>query len=109
MGYRKVSGGSFFKWDEPGKELEGKWMGSVEGKFDNQNGIVVVGNETVKFSLTAILADALTPLVKGTQIKIVYLGEMTSEKGTKYKSFDVFVDDDDAGAATQPEDDEVPF
>ena len=79
---------NFIKWTTVGQELEGEWEGTSEGKFGELGQI----NGT-KFPLHTVLARAFTEISEGTKVKVVYLGMMTSKRGSRYKGFDVFIEE----------------
>ena len=120
MGYKKFSGGKFFKFDEEGKTLEGKWGGARPGKpFKGQptmNGSIIdEEGERHVFGLTAALAD-MEYIPVGTQVRVVFTGWDKTQDGTRYKGFDIDVDED--MVMIQPaqkevekkiEEDQVPF
>ena len=79
---------NFIKWTEVGQEMEGTWEGLSEGKFGDLGQI-----DGTKFPMHTVLTRALGEIAEGAKVKIVYLGMMTSKRGSRYKGFDVFIDE----------------
>jgi len=122
-GWQKRSGGDrdFFKFQNPGDTLVGKWRGHKAGKY-GENGLVKKKDgEVAEFTLNTALQD-LVELEENTPVKIVYIGKQTSKAGNQFKAFDIFTWDagkdgddpvSDFAEPTEPDsdgdDDEVPF
>ena len=122
-GWSKQSGGDrdFFKFQNPGDELIGKWRGTRKGRFGDNGVVEQKSGEVAEFSLNTAIED-LVNLEKGTGVKIVYIGKQTSKAGNEFKAFDVFIwdpgkdGDDEVSEFSGPvdpepgsDDDEVPF
>lgn len=101
--WKRLSGGTFFKFSAKGDCLEGVWQGTQDGKF-GENGVVEVGGVFQIFSLNAALKD-LIRVPKGTAVSITYTGKRVAKSGVEFKGFDVLIED----GADVPEDSDVPF
>lgn len=98
MAWHKVGGGTFFKFDTPGKSLEGTWRGTEpSSQYEHDNGVIqVAGGERQLFTVNTALIKTLARIRRGAQIKIEYLGKKKSKSGaSEYKDFEVFVGDPD--------------
>ena len=89
MGWKKREPGNFFKFETPGDELAGTWLGVVPGRFGDNGQIRVRDGEVKVFSLTAALAD-LRNEAPGTRLRIVFTGMEPSAHGHQYKSFETY-------------------
>jgi hypothetical protein len=93
--WRQVGHGQFHKWDTPGDELEGRWIGTHEGRF-GPLGSIDAPDGVITFPLHTALFDRLRRIPEGTDVLIRYTGRQTSRAGRVFKSFDVFMAGDDA-------------
>ena len=101
-------GGDFYKWTEPGQELEGKWRGGRDGKF-GPLGTIETTDGLVVFPVHTALVFLVEGLALGQEIKIVYTGkEMNAKSGREFKAFEMFVATDDS-EPPPPTDDDIPF
>lgn len=115
--WHKVGGGSFFKFDVPGKALEGIWRGSEpSAKYAHDNGVIQTEDgERRLFTINTSLVKTLGRIRKGALIRIEYTGKTTGKSGTEYKTFEVCVGDPDndildTAVPVKPgEEEEVPF
>src|SRR2546422_490541 len=89
--WKRLSGGTFFKFATKGDCLEGIWKGTQDGKF-GENGVVEVDGEPKIFSMNAALKD-LIRVPKGTAVSITYTGKQMSKGGNEFKAFDILVED----------------
>lgn len=105
--WQQVGGGNFFKWDEPGKKLEGIWRGTKPGKFGDLGLIDTESGGRIAFPIHTALIEPLKQVKEGVEVLIHYMGPQTSKGGREFKAFQVFVTSQDA-IADEPSDD-VPF
>jgi hypothetical protein len=96
--WHKVGGGTFFKFDTPGKSLEGIWRGTEpSAMYEHDNGVIQVeGGERKIFTVNTALIKTLARIRRGAEIRIEYIGKRKAKTGTtEYKDFEVFVGDPD--------------
>jgi hypothetical protein len=93
--WRQVGHGQFHKWESPGDELEGRWIGSHEGRF-GPLGSIDAREGVITFPLHTALLDRLRRIPEGTDVLIRYTGRQTSRAGRVFKSFDVFMAGDES-------------
>jgi hypothetical protein len=95
MGYKKFSGGKFFKFEEEGQQLEGIWDGYRESTNykGTYNGFINVDGERIVFGLSTAIEDMMVIPV-GTQVKVVYIGKQVGKSGRQFKAYEVYVDED---------------
>jgi hypothetical protein len=95
--WRQVGQGQFHKWEQPGEEFEGTWLGVHEGRF-GPLGTLETSEAVLTFPLPTALRDRLHRVPEGAAVRIQYTGLQTSKAGRSFKSFEVYVADDGAGA-----------
>jgi hypothetical protein len=100
--WRQVGQGRFHKWETPGEELEGTWLGQHDGQY-GPLGTVDTANGRVTFPLHAALLERLTRVREGADVLIRYTGKQMSKAGRVFKGFEVFVAD--GAALLEPGDD----
>jgi len=97
LSYRKVQvPDSTVKWDEPGVEIEGEFLGlvpgSLGGKLVRLREIGAGGQPSIVVaSAPARLETALSVVSEGDHIKIVYNGTIEGGRYGTVKDFEVFV------------------
>jgi hypothetical protein len=94
MGWKKYGGGKMFKFEDPGTELVGRWMGSrPSGKYDSRLGTIMdASGEKHVFSIATALSD-IEMFPAGCTVRIVFLGWEQGNGGTRYKNFELFMDE----------------
>ena len=99
MSWRTVgeseSSGRFFKWDQPGQSLEGRWLGWRPGPFGNNGAIETYEDGVRTFQPNLVLTGKLKDIAEGATIRIVYEGQRTSKTRRAYKNFTVQVADEE--------------
>lgn len=82
--------GETFKWDKPGKELAGRFLGLREGSMGGQMVRIDDGKEIQTASAPEMLENALDGVKQGTKVVIRYLGDAPSKRvpGQTYKTFE---------------------
>lgn len=111
--WRQLGQAQYTKWDTPGQEIIGNWCGQKDGKPSPDGkptflGVVETPEGRVSFALTTVLQDRLKEVELGEEIKIVYVGQKTSQSGARFKAFDVFVATTD-GEIPPSVDEDIPF
>ena len=117
----KQVGGSddsvFLKWEKPGEEVVGTWLGMHEGRQmadgkTGQIGTIETADGKVAFSCTTVLKGRLSQCPEGSEIKVVYNGKQRGKTGTEYKSFGVWIAEDestDFDPSDTGDDRDIPF
>ena len=93
--WRQVGQGQFLRWETPGQELEGVWVGQHDGTF-GPLGTVDTREGRMTFPLHAALLERLRLIREGADVLIRYTGKQTSKSGRIFKGFEVFVAGDEA-------------
>lgn len=106
MGWKKLSSedqgeSMFVKWNKPGIQIEGEWLGSKEGKY-GPVGSIKTDKGLLRFPITYQLDNYLEGVLEGQFVNIKYLRSDVSKKtGRTVKVFDVQVyEDDESDKAT---------
>jgi hypothetical protein len=107
MGRKEIGPGKFIKWETPGQEITGEFLGIAAGQFNNKIGDLLTADGKVRFSVTKILDDRLSQVRPGDNITIEYTGRAKSQKPGQQaaKEFKVYLNDPDE----QPAGEKVPF
>ena len=107
--WRQIGQGQFHKWETPGEELEGAWLGSHEGRY-GLLGTLETTAGLLTFPLHAALVQRLQQVRIGADVLIRYTGPQTSKAGRLFKGFEVFVagQDDVIDAAHATDHDDAP-
>jgi hypothetical protein len=83
----------FFKFENEGDELVGRWLGISTGQFGPIGTIENDDGEQLSFTINKALEDlAQVPL--GAMLKLVLAGWVESKDGNKYKDYRKFIDED---------------
>jgi len=92
--WRQIGQGQFHKWETPGEELEGVWMGTHDGRY-GPLGTLETPTGLVSFPLHTALFERLKRVREGGDVLIRYTGKQTSKAGRVFKHFEVYVAGDD--------------
>ena len=92
--WRQIGQGQFHKWETPGDELEGVWMGPHDGRY-GPLGTLETPAGLVSFPLHTALFERLKRVREGGDVLIRYTGKQTSKAGRVFKHFEVYVAGDD--------------
>jgi len=93
--WRQIGQGQFHKWETPGEEFEGTWLGMHDGRF-GPLGTLETAEGLITFPLHAALLERLRLVREGAEVLIRYTGKQTSKAGRVFKAFEVFVAGADA-------------
>lgn len=93
-GWSKKTGGelNFFKFETPGDQLVGKWVGTRKNtRYDDKlNGVVLTKDDGLQVFYLSSALESLTELEVDIPVKIVFLGKEATKTGGTFKQFDVF-------------------
>jgi hypothetical protein len=92
--WRQIGQGQFHKWETPGDELQGLWLGPHDGRYGPLGTLETSGN-LVTFPLHTALIERLKRVREGAEVLIRYTGRQTSKAGRVFKAFEVYVAGDD--------------
>jgi len=75
---------------EENPELEGIYMGKVEGNYEHPDHLFSVGDDEIVVFGTTALNTKMGMVQPKQQVRIKFLGEKKSKQGRVYKDFDVW-------------------
>jgi len=96
--YKEVGGtdGKFFKFTDPGTELEGIWHGTKEGSKGPLGIIEDVNGVEQVFGISKVLSDKVALFKEGDKVKIIFVtNEKSKSSGMVYKVFRTYIAEGD--------------
>ena len=100
--WRQIGQGQFLRWETPGQELEGEWLGQHDGLY-GPLGSMHTAEGRITFPLHTALLERLRLVNEGADVLIRYTGKQTAKSGRIFKGFEVFVAGEEA--LKKPDDD----
>ena len=105
----KIGSKPTWKFQEE-KEVEGVYLSKEEGVGLNNTSLYNLkktDGSIIGVWSNTLIDDKFKSIKVGQEVKIVYLGKVTSEKtGREYNNFDVFTNEDNS---EKPSDEKIPF